>query len=214
MGIVDWLTGWFRSAASIVAQPIVDMVHWAVHALGSVILAVFDHVFGAWAALWAWTEHYFVGFTWLIHMIGRVLVDIKRVIIPYIIRWVKAGFLSVEKFIHWVYDTVSSAIVVLRKFVIALVAKTVTWVIQHVWTPLKNLADWLYQHLLLWGYTAWWWITHLANLADALIFHLVNSLERNAWEIAGKLGQFALALVVRNLARFLQLAESIISAVL
>jgi hypothetical protein len=214
MSVIDWLTGWFTGAASLVAKPIVDMVHWAVHALASVVLAVFDHVFGEWRSLASWSLRWIPGLRWLLGMIAATFRDIKRVIIPYVMRWVRAGFASVERFIHWVLATALAGIHQAREFAQLLVSNALKWVVAHVFAPLWAWVQRLYHLILTWAYVAWWWVTHLDALADALLLHLVGSLERSAWDVAGKLGRFALALVTRNLARFLQLAESIIAAVL
>lgn len=214
MSVLDWLTGWFSSAASIVAKPIIDLVHWAVHALGSVVLTVFSHVFGAWSQLAGWFEGFFRAFTWLIHAIAHVITEIKRVIIPAVVKYFKVYYHLLYVFAHAVLAWAVAAFKAAEALARLLVRDAIAWVIAHVWNPLKAFADYIWAHLLQWGYVAWWWITHLKELADALIYHLVDSLERNAWDIAGKLGTFALALVVRNLARFIKLAESIIAAVL
>lgn len=62
--------------------------------------------------------------------------------------------------------------------------------------------------------TAWWWITHPDQLAEQLSLYVVKWLEREAWTIAPYLGKFLLALVVRNVKRWLPILESILAAIL
>lgn len=62
--------------------------------------------------------------------------------------------------------------------------------------------------------TAWWWVTHPDDLASVLFWHLVKWLESRAWEAGRYLGNFALALITRNVGRVARLAEEIITAVL
>jgi hypothetical protein len=62
--------------------------------------------------------------------------------------------------------------------------------------------------------TAWWWVTHPAQLAESLFWHIIRQLEDRAWQAAEYLGEFALALVLRNARRLVLLAEHIITAIL
>lgn len=62
--------------------------------------------------------------------------------------------------------------------------------------------------------TAYWWVTHPADLADVLTWHAVRFLEDHADQAAEYLGRFALALVLRNSRQLVHLAERIIEAVL
>jgi hypothetical protein len=62
--------------------------------------------------------------------------------------------------------------------------------------------------------TAWWWVNHPAQLADVLGWHLVRFLEERAWAVAEYLGEFILALLLRNVRRVALLAEHILTAIL
>jgi hypothetical protein len=105
--------------------------------------------------------------------------------------------------------------------------------VSDAWDTLERAADGLEQYLTevlaehtrelirLFTYdiphfaeTAWWWVTHPAQLAEALGWHLVRWLEDNAWTAADYLGQFALALILRNVRRIAHLAEHVITAIL
>lgn len=62
--------------------------------------------------------------------------------------------------------------------------------------------------------TAYWWVTHPAQLADVLGWHLVRFLEDHADQAATYLGRFAISLVLRNTRQLVRLAEHIIVSIL
>lgn len=64
------------------------------------------------------------------------------------------------------------------------------------------------------AYTAWWWVTHTAELAEVLFWHLLALLEKYAWTAARYLGAFFLALIWHNLDEFVAVIEYVIDAVL
>lgn len=88
------------------------------------------------------------------------------------------------------------------------------WVIVHVLLFLYGLVKTIFEWLANQGSTMWHYFTHLADFADLLLLPLVAALELAAWEVAGKLGQFLLALIIKNIVKFATLVESIVDAVL
>jgi hypothetical protein len=80
-----------------------------------------------------------------------------------------------------------------------------------VWRQFNRVLTYWVPHFAM---TAWWWVTHPDQLALVLFWWTLHYLERFAWTAAQYLGEFALALVMRNLRRFLHLAEEILAAVL
>jgi hypothetical protein len=211
--IPDWLTNWFVNAGSGIERRIVDMVHWAVHALASAVLAVFAHVERAWVSLTGHIWRYLGDLASLFVAIMGKLVKIVRVIIPGVLRWAARLFAYVEKLIRswvaWLWGKIRETIALIYREISAVMR----WAVQHIYDPLKRWVDFLWAKIRAWAYVAWWWVTHLADLAEALVYHLVRSLEVHAWDIADKLGTFALALVARNLRRFAHLIETIFVAV-
>lgn len=61
---------------------------------------------------------------------------------------------------------------------------------------------------------AWWWVTHPDELAHVLLWHVLKWLEQEAWTAATYLGEFILALLVRNLRRVLLVLETVVAAIL
>lgn len=88
------------------------------------------------------------------------------------------------------------------------------WVIVHVLGFLYNLLRRVFAWIDGIGAKMWYYFTHLDRFAELLFDFLVAVLEARAWDVAGKLGRFFLALIVRNVVRFAILVEDIISAVL
>jgi hypothetical protein len=80
-----------------------------------------------------------------------------------------------------------------------------------VWNQVDKI---LTHYIPFYAMTAWWWVTNLESLAQVLLWHLLKWLETWAWTAAQYLGEFTLALVVRNLRRLMILVETIVSAVL
>ncbi len=210
----DWITHWVISWAPLISQGIRDFVHWAVHALASVVISVFSHVLGAWKWLiyglsfLGYEEIHFAEDVW--GFASRVV----RVYIPRVLHWAWAWILFLHKLILILYDDLIRALNVLRKWTWALALSLWHNVLRFVWFPLKRYADLIWHDLLKWGWVAWWWITHPENLAQFLFWHIIRWLEFYAWEAGKRLGTFGLALVRHNLHRFLILIEDIVSAVL
>lgn len=64
------------------------------------------------------------------------------------------------------------------------------------------------------AWPAFWYVTHPDELASVLFWYLIKWLERRAWTAAKYLGEFALALILRNVHRIALLVEDILAAVL
>lgn len=116
------------------------------------------------------------------------------------------------------------------------IAAVIDTVFGHVLAGWKELARWaetaahledkmlaeLFKHVWqivthdipAWAWTAWWWVTHPDKLAAVLFWHLIRLLEDNAWIVAGILGKFVLALILRNARRVAGALEQIVTAIL
>lgn len=210
----DWLTGWFARVAGDVGQHIADAVHWAIHAVAVVVLAVFDHVTGAWRDLAGWTWAFFRAYYSALFWIGAKIWHILRVAIPRVISWARGWFAFLLRFIRswvaWLWKQVRATIALIYREI----SSVIRWTVQHVFDPLWRWAQFLWRLVKAWAWVAFWYITHPAALAERLIFWIAASLERNAWALAGILGRFLTALFVRNLARAVRLFETILTAVL
>lgn len=88
------------------------------------------------------------------------------------------------------------------------------WVIVHVLIFLYKFIVTLLTWVAREGATMWHYFTHLDEFAMLLFWHFVTALERLAWDVAKVLGEFLLALIVRNVVRFATLVETIVDAVL
>lgn len=62
--------------------------------------------------------------------------------------------------------------------------------------------------------TAWWWVTHPGDLALVMFWWTVHWLEHFAWDAGHYLGEFTLALLLRNIQRVALMVETIVAAVL
>lgn len=209
----DWITHWFINWGPLVERKIIDMVHWAIHAVASVLIAVFSHVLGAWK--WFYSAVIFLAYE-EIHFAEDVYNFGRRVVAVYLPRlshWALGWIQFLRRLIVAVYDTLTRALDTLRRLTYSLILALWRNVLKYVWDPLKRYADLIWHDLLKWGYVAWWWITHPEELAEFLFWHVISALERHAWDAGKRLGTFGLALVRSNLHRFLILAEDIISAV-
>lgn len=209
----DWLTHWFVSWAPYVEQKILDLVHWAIHAVASVLIAVFNHVLRSWRwflyalTFWAYEEIHFAEDVW--NFARRVV----RVYIPRLLHWAWGWILFLRKLTLTLYDDAIRALVALRKLAWSWILALWHNVLKYVWDPLKRYADMIWHDLLKWGYTAWYWITHPDKLAGLLFWHIIGWLEFYAWQVGKRLGTFGLSLVRNNLHKFLVLIEDVIAAV-
>lgn len=212
--MISWISGWVARFAGLVPQAIRDLVHWGLHALASVINAIFGNVARAWHDLWdamAQVERACFDFGAAVYGLA---VRVLKYWVPRILGEIKAAVLALWHGIDWVWTHAVRLVNELRALAWSWINNLWHMVLRDVWKPLKDLADHIYQLLVKWGYTAWWWITHLPSLAEALVFHLAASIERHAWELARLLGTFLTALVLHNARRLVLLAETILAAVL
>src|SRR5260370_13674917 len=131
----------------------------------------------------------------------------------------------VSKWIGWLGGRVRNEITALQKRLQAEIAagdarqhaytrSVLFWVVIHVLGFLLRLVTRAFAWINGIGATMWHYFTHLADFAELLFMFLVAALERHAWDVAGLLGKFFLALIVKNVVRFASLVETIIDAVL
>lgn len=211
--MLNWLDHFFGRVGSAIGTEVAKAVHWALHALASVVFAVFANVKKAWAYAVTAFDSFLHSAEAFASSVYRWMAWIWKVEIPKILRWAakELALLAADlaKLRNW-------AILELAKLLLWAKAQFLAvyrWVIRTVYDPLKRYADLIWTDLLKWGYTAWTYITHPYMLAELLIMPLVDTLEKYAWQVAGKLGTFVLALVTKNIKRLLTLAEDIITAV-
>jgi hypothetical protein len=212
--VISWITGWVGRFLGLVSDATIALVHWALHAVVTAVEFVFSDVAKAWRAYWAAvTALERACFDFGAAVFG-LAVKVLKYWIPRLIADLKAAALALWHGIHWVWSHAVALVNDLRKLAWSWILSLWHMVLRDVWKPLHDFAGHLYHLILAWAYVAWWWITHLDRLAEALVFHLAASIERHAWELAGLLGRFLTALVLHNARRLVQLAEQILAAVL
>lgn len=212
--MLSWLSRLAGSFVSVIPTPIRQLVHWATHAIAAVMVGVFGHVLNAWRGLVRDTVslgHEIEDFAhWVADRIRVMLKYWVPRILNYAATLYHEALARLDQLRHWAAAELDAV----RAWVKALAAALWHDVLKYVYDPLFAAVTWARKYLLLWGYTAWWWVTHLADLAEALYLHLIHSLEVHAWEIAPALGRFLTALIVGNARRFVLLLEDIFTAVL
>ena len=212
--MISWITGWVSKFLGLVPDAVIALVHWALHAVVTAVEFVFADVAKAWRAYWAAVAA-LERATW---DFGRAVfglaVKVLKYWIPRLIADLRAAALSLWHGIHWVWSHSVALINDLRKLAWKWINDLWHLVLRDVWKPLHDFTEHLYHLILTWAYVAWWWVTHLDRLAEAMVFHLAASIERHAWQLARLLGTFLTALVLHNARRLVVLAEQILAAVL
>lgn len=212
--MLDWISGWVGRFTGTVDRWVIQLVHWGLHALAAVIETVFRDVTRSWRDFWG-----------AVVALERALADIGAAVyglavrvlkywVPRLWRYITEAAAALARAITWVWHRAVRIVAELRATVWGWLLGLWRMVLRDVWAPLKADADHLWHLLVTWGYTAWWWITHLESLAEAMIWHLAAAIERHAWQLGARMGQFVTALVLHNTRRLVQLAETILAAVL
>jgi hypothetical protein len=212
--VLNWIKGYIDRWSGVVDSATRDLVHWAIHALAGVVYTVFGNVGSAWHDLFTglrWLRSTGADLaTWLTnHIVWIVTHDLPRLGQLILGYWRDALNFATGLY-HDALRAVEAALGVARR----LVDDAISWVTTHVWDPLLADAKQLRADLLKWGYTAWQIVTHPGQLAAIVGDALVAWGEAQFWRLAQPVGTFALRLVVANLRRFVQLAETILTAVL
>lgn len=212
--MLDWIAGFIGRWAGTVDNAVRDLVHWAVHALASVVYAVFGLVGDAWRGMLGAGE-------WLAGNIGAFAGEVSswiwhiiRKIVPFLAAWITRVWNDLLRLLRAVEAWAWREIRAVEQLAVRLVDDVRQWAYRDIWLPLTAAADWLRTHLIQWGYTAWWYVTHPAQLAALLGDPLVDWLEANSWSVARRLGSFTLALVLHNTRRLASTVEDIVAAIL
>lgn len=212
--MLSWLDRYWDHVRGYVPNEVANAVHWAEHALAGLVLNIFGLVSGAWNSFWNSAAVLYRGINDLGAAVYHFGAYILRTVIPSVIRWAAAQLARLSAALAALGRYVDHWIGVILAAIARAYRDIERWAIANIYAPLRAYADRIWNDLLKWGYTAFWWITHPADLAELLIFPLAASLEKHAWDLAAGLGKFTLALVVRNTRRLALLAEEIIAAVL
>lgn len=204
----------YDSAAGAIDDTIRSWVHDLINGLYGYLHLIFGPVIAAWDKL--------VHAGWLVwhavsSFIDEVTITLARIllkVIPDLIKWAKDAIALVQRYAVDVYNFAVRELNALRAFVLKLIADLTTWVISHIYDPLKAAFDLAWHWITHEGAIVWHYISNPADLVDLLWDYLIAKLEREAWNIASKLGRFFLALVAHNLTRLVTLIEDVLSAIL
>jgi hypothetical protein len=211
--MLSWLDGFFSSAAATIGAPVANAVHWAVHALASVVFAVFKLVGSAWAKLVDAVRAFHAALDAAMAEVVKFATWIVKVELPALRKWAESELAKLAVALAQLYDRVTTAIADLIDRIAAAVASVTSWVISAVWDPIQAALKVLTANLIKWGFTAYTYITHPQMLADLLIMPLINSLVNNAAAIAEQVGAFLLTLMLKNVKAIITVIEDIITAV-
>lgn len=212
--MLNWLDRFWNNVRGKVGNGIADAVHYAEHAIMAVVLSMFTAIqiaISIWQRATAAVSSALTEFMGAVH---QFVTWVTAVAIPALSRWVQAGLTELKNGILSLAKSAYGLIVKLGAQIVKAYQDLSSWVLRNVWDPLTARIKQLENNLLKWGYTAWWYITHPAALADLLILDIARSAEKRAWTLAGMLGKFTLSLVVRNLPKLIALVEDIVTAVL
>ncbi len=212
--MLSWIKDFVGRWAGRVSGDVIDLVHWAVHALAGVVYTVFHHVGQAWhdmfaAGNWLRQTAWLFGIEVFHHLRHIVVVDI-----PHLFDWARARLAALEHWaLAWIHRILSD-LAALRHWAASALDSLRHWAA----SALDALRHWAASIIdMLWRkyiYPAWYLVTHPDKLAAILFWWLVGLLEDNAWAVGRRLGQFTVALVWHNALRLAQLAEDILNAVL
>ena len=212
--MLNWLSGFIGRWSGAVSGEVRDLVHWAVHALASVVYTVFGLVGHAWSGMVGAAE-------WLAGQVGAFAAEVYHHLwaiikrdLPWLARLITAArALAVHLYnilLAWAWRELRALEALARR----LVNDVRQWAYRDIWLPLLGLARDARRDLQRWAWPAFWYITHPAALAGLLGDALVSWLEANAWRVGQRLGAFTLALVVHNARRLAATVEAIVAAVL
>lgn len=208
-----WIAREFDSVSGLIDNTVRQWVRDLVNGLYGFLHAVFGLVSEGWenlvsAAYLAW--HSITSF-----MDETVLkiYYILRQVIPAVVKAYKDSIALVDKYARDVYSWATREFQLVRDALDAAFNALKKFVIDDIWKPLDDLVTSALKWITTRGETVWHYISNPVDLVDLLWDYLIAKLEAEAWNIGEKLGSFFLALVIKNLPRFVKLLEDILNAV-
>jgi phage-related protein len=212
--MIGWIKRMFDLVSGAVDETVRQWVHDLISGLYGFLHTLFGNVIKAWIYFWDATRNMRSGLAHLGEEAWVTFYHLYKVILPGIVHWATLYFKSVEASIlsvyHWAIRTTQD----LAHDIVVTANDIRHWVVTDIWNPIWHILTQAWDWITHEGATVWHYISHPANLVDLLWNDLIAKLETEAWNVAGKLGRFALSLVVRNLKTFVLLVEDIIDAIL
>lgn len=212
--VFDWLKSWFPKWLGIIPDAIINLVHWSIHAVTGWAGNIFSLVGASWTDYFKSHLTFFTGITHFAWRTWRHFEAILKHDFPTLWRWVRDAKTFLQRMIRLVERLALRLYHNALAFIKRVRNDIVQWVHRDIWKPLHDFSTWLKIHLIKWGYTAWYYVTHPDKLAAALFWFIVGLLEKNAWQVAPKVGTFFLTLFLHNMRRIAHVLEDIIDAAL
>jgi len=189
-------------------------VHWAVHALASVVYTVFGNVGGIWrdlASAWGLFNR----------MLDKYLPEVwdafRRVFLqdlPALWRWITGRVAALGRLIDALYNKALAFARNLYSQAVHLITQLTKWVIQNVLDPLTAAFRQAWHWITHEGALVFYYLTHPPALARLILAALIQAAEDAFWTISAPVAEFIWHLVLHQARRLVQLAEQILAAVL
>ena len=203
----------FNAVAGRIDSTVAGWVRDLITGVYGFLHTIFGHVISGWQNLYRDVSDFIdVSIQHGVHLL-LVLGFILRHVIPTLNRLLSDFIRQVFHYAEGVYRFAVRAIDDLRNWSADALRTLQRWVVTDVFDPLLRSLTAAWHWITHEGSLVYHYITHPADLVDLVWDALISKLEAEAWNIAGKLGSFALSLVVRNLSRFVSLLEDILNAV-
>lgn len=209
----SWISRMFDAVSGRIDSTVAGWVRDLVSGLYGFLHTIFGHVIGGWENLYHDVSGFIDRAIQLSVHVLVVLATILHHVIPTLHRLLSDFIRMVFKYARDVYHFTVTAIDDLRKWTQAALNDLHRFVVNDVYDPLFKSLTGAWHWITHEGALVFFYITHAPQLVDLFWDALIAKLEAEAWNIAQKLGSFALSLVVRNLGRFVSLVEDILNAV-
>lgn len=212
--MLDWLHGVVYTLYGYVPGPVKDLIHSALRGLIGALNAVTGNMWTVW---WNWiTAMTAAGgvFNWFCGGVLTVLSWLVKEAIPFASNLALRAWTRLLNFEKKIEADLLSGLQAVRDLASRLVQDAIAWVTQNVWNPLWGYIQDLYDKATRWAYTAWFYVTHPAALAELIFWSLWDVFTRNAWSVARVVGEWALRLVLQNSVSGVRLVEQIVTDVL
>lgn len=212
--MLEWIAGFVDRWAPVVSTAARDLVHWGLHALAGVVYTVFGHVGAAWLSVWDSIKWHL---KWADAFVRAVIAHIDTIVTKDI-PWIWAYFLSQVKqaalnLLHNIEKVTAYAFGLYQRAIRA-IDDLNNWINTHVLLPLNGDVAQLRKDLLKWGFFAYQLLNDPGKLATLLAEAMVSALLAIFWKVATPVGKFIIGIILKDTKRFVQLAETILSAVL
>lgn len=212
--MVTWLYNTVYNLYSRLPGSVKDFVHSVLSGLLGALNAVAGNMWTVW---WYMVD----AATSLPGVIAYVFNYLYRAVWWLLTVFVLDVYRNLARLDKWIIDHYKRALAYADQLISDLTAKAwgwvqdaITWVNQHVWTPLWGYVQDLYDKMTRWAYTAYYYVTHPAALAELVFWSLWDVFTRNAFDVARIVGEWALRMVLQNSVTGVKLVEQIVTDVL